>query len=101
MEALQVSAREVPLDAASGERGPSDVLFRLTRGDVAVAEVSLQAGSSGPEITRARSGWEGMVLLNTTGSSFASFARDGYTTLPDPVDRPLSIPPDPPLRYGD
>ena len=49
MEALQVSAREVPLDAASGERGPSDVLFRLTRGDVAVAEVSLQAGSSGPE----------------------------------------------------
>ena len=101
MEALQVSAREVPLDAASGERGPSDVLFRLTRGDVAVAEVSLQAGSSGPEITRARSGWEGMVLLKTTGSSFASFARDDYTTLPDLVDRPLTIRLDAHWRYGD
>jgi len=101
MEALQVSAREVPLDAASGERGPSDVLFRLTRGDVAVAEVSLQAGSSGPEITRARSGWEGMVLLKTTGSSFASFARDDYTTLPDLVDRPLTMRLDAHWRYGD
>ena len=101
MEALQVSAREVPLDAGSGERGPSDVLFRLTRGDVAVAEVSLQAGSSGPEITRARSGWEGMVLLKTTGSSFASFARDDYTTLPDLVDRPLTIRLDAHWRYGD
>src|SRR5207248_4857507 len=69
MEALQVSAREVPLDAASGERGPSDVLFRLTRGDVAVAEVSLQAGPRGPANTRARSGCEGMGPLKTPRSA--------------------------------
>jgi urate oxidase / 2-oxo-4-hydroxy-4-carboxy-5-ureidoimidazoline decarboxylase len=101
MEALKVSAREVPLDAASGERGPSDVLFRLTRGDVAVAEVSLEARPTDAEITGARSGWEGMVLLKATGSSFASFARDDYTTLPDLVDRPLTIRMDAHWRYGD
>src|SRR2546423_639756 len=31
MEALRVSAHEVPLDAAAGERGPSAVLFRSAR----------------------------------------------------------------------
>src|SRR5206468_3556153 len=41
MEALRVSAREVPLDAAAGERGPSDVLFRSTRGDGAFAQVAV------------------------------------------------------------
>src|SRR5438309_1042251 len=43
MEALRVSAREVPLDAAAGERGPSDVLFRSSRADHAVAQVAVDA----------------------------------------------------------
>jgi urate oxidase len=91
MEALRVSAREVPLDAAAGERGPSDVLFRATRGDAAVARVALDSHEGKPRITDAQSGWEGMVLVKTTGSSFAEFARDDYTSLPELVDRPLTI----------
>jgi urate oxidase len=101
MEALRVSAREVPLDAAAGERGPSPVLFRSTRSDVAVAQVALEARDKTPEVTAARSGWEGMVLLKTTGSSFAEFARDDFTTLPELVDRPLTIRLDTYWRYGD
>jgi urate oxidase len=91
MEALRVSAREVPLDAAAGERGPSDVLFRSTRGDRAVAQVAVDAVDGKPEIRAARSGWEGMALVKTTGSSFATFARDDYTTLPELADRPLTV----------
>ena len=49
----------------------------------------------------ARSGIEGMRLLKTTGSSFAAFARDEYTTLPDLVDRPLTIRMDAHWRYMD
>jgi urate oxidase len=79
------------LDAAAGERGPSDVLFRSTRADGAVAQVAVGAAGGQPEITGARSGWEGMVLVKTTGSSFATFARDDYTTLPELTDRPLTI----------
>ncbi|HEV8535550.1 MAG TPA: urate oxidase [Candidatus Limnocylindria bacterium] len=101
MESLRVTAREVPLDATAGERGPSDVLFRSTRGDVAVGEVSLKGGSAEPQVTSARSGWEGMVLVKTTGSSFASFARDDYTTLPELVDRPLTIHINVYWRYAD
>src|SRR5438045_8171650 len=87
MEALRVSAREVPLDAVAGERGPSEVLFRSTRADRAIAQVAVDGIDGKPEITAARSGWEGMVLVKTTGSSFATFARDDYTTLPDLADR--------------
>jgi urate oxidase len=91
MEALRVSAREIPLDAAAGERGPSEVLFRSTRSEHAFAQVAVDAVHGKPEIISARSGWEGMVLVKTTGSSFATFARDDYTTLPELSDRPLTI----------
>lgn len=101
MEALRLSAREIPLDAASGERGPSEVLFRSTRGDGAVARVSLEFEAGEPRVTAAQSGWEGMVLVKTTGSSFAAFARNGYTTLPELVDRPLTIHLDAYWRYAD
>jgi urate oxidase len=101
MEALRVTAREVPLDAAPGERGLSDVLFRSTRTEGAVAQIAVDAVGGKPEITAARSGWEGMALVKTTGSSFATFARDDYTTLPELTDRPLTIRMDMYWRYGD
>jgi urate oxidase len=101
METLRVSAREIPLEAAAGERGPSEVLFRSTRADRAVAEVAVNAADGKPEVTAARSGWEGMVLVKTTGSSFATFARDDYTTLPELADRPLTIKLSVYWRYSD
>jgi urate oxidase len=101
MEALRVSAREVPLDAAAGVRGPSDVLFRTTRADGAFAQVTVEAAGGKPEITGARTGWEGMAFVKTTGSSFATFARDDYTTLPELTDRPLTVRIDVYWRYGD
>jgi urate oxidase len=101
MEAIRVSAREVPLDAAAGQRGPSEVLFRSTRGDHAVAEVAVDVVAGKPEITAVRSGWEGIALLKTTGSSFATFARDDYTTLPELTDRPLTIQMDVYWRHAD
>jgi urate oxidase len=36
------------------------------------------------------SGVDGLVVLNTTGSSFAGFERDRYTTLPEAADRILA-----------
>jgi urate oxidase / 2-oxo-4-hydroxy-4-carboxy-5-ureidoimidazoline decarboxylase len=101
MEALRVSAREIPLDAAAAERGPSNVLFRSTRADGAIAQVEVTGVGGTPQITAARSGWVGMRLVKTTGSSFATFARDDYTTLPELTDRPLTIRMDVYWRYGD
>jgi urate oxidase / 2-oxo-4-hydroxy-4-carboxy-5-ureidoimidazoline decarboxylase len=38
-----------------------------------------------------RSGREWLHLVKLTGSSFAGFVRDEYTTLPDAADRPLFV----------
>jgi urate oxidase len=46
------------------------------------------------------SGLAGLVLLNTTGSEFWGFARDGYTTLPETRDRVLATAVDARWRHG-
>jgi urate oxidase len=116
MERIRVTAHEVPLDPAhhitpmgrtgyspppAGPRDESDVVFRLTRGDVAMSEADFERRADAIVATAGRSGIEGMRLLKTTGSSFAQFARDQYTSLPDLVDRPLTIRLDAYWRYGD
>jgi len=98
MERIRVTAHEVPLDPAHDE---SDVVFRLTRSDVAMSEADLERRGNEIVVTAARSGLEGIRLLKTTGSSFAAFARDEYTSLPELTDRPLTIRMDAHWRYGD
>ena len=98
MERIRVIAHEVPLDPAYDE---SDVVFRLTRTDIAMSEADLERRGDGIVVTAARSGLEGIRLLKTTGSSFAAFARDEYTSLPELTDRPLTIRMDAHWRYGD
>jgi urate oxidase len=98
MERIRVTAHEVPLDEAYGG---SDVVFRLTRGDVAMSHADFERTTGDVAVTDARSGLEGLRLLKTTGSSFAHFARDRYTSLPELTDRPLTIRMDAHWRYGD
>jgi len=98
MERIRVTAHEVPLDQAYGG---SDVVFRLTRGDVAMSHADFERSANEIHVSDVRSGLEGLRLLKTTGSSFAQFARDRYTSLPDLVDRPLTIRMDVHWRYSD
>jgi urate oxidase len=101
MERIGVTAREIPLDGGHHDTGRSDVVFRMTRTDGAMAHADFSREGSEVSLTGARSGIEGLRLFKTTGSSFASFARDGYTTLPDLVDRPLTLRMDAHWQYGD
>lgn len=91
MERIRVTAHEVPLDGGHHDDGQSDVVFRMTRADGAMSHADFARTGNEIAMTHARSGIEGIRLFKTTGSSFASFARDDYTTLPDLVDRPLTI----------
>jgi len=97
MERIRVTAHEVPLDQAYGG---SDVVFRLTRGDVAMSHADFARLANEVAVTDVRSGLEGLRLLKTTGSSFTHFARDLYTSLPELMDRPLTIRMDVHWRYG-
>ena len=97
MERIRVTAQEVPVDGAHG----SDVVFRMTRGDVVVSHADLERSSHQITVSDVRSGLAGMRLLKTTGSSFEQFARDRYTSLPELTDRPLTMRLDVHWRYGD
>lgn len=92
---LRVSGRELPFPAATvptdGGFGPSGVLFSDGRGDCGMASLDVVRDGDDARITAHRAGREGLHLIKVTGSAFADFVRDQYTTLPSVKDRPLYI----------
>ena len=102
MERIRVTAHEIPLDEAHGDaHGHSDLVFRLTRGDAAMSHADFERSGDAVTVRDVRCGIEGMRLLKTTGSSFVRFARDQYTSLPELIDRPLTIRMDVHWRYAE
>ena len=91
MEKLRLAYRELPY------RSHSEKLLSAAPGDHAWVE--LLAGREGP--LELESGRRDLQLVKLTGSAFASFARDRYTTLPERNDRPLHIHLDVFWRYRD
>jgi urate oxidase len=95
INALQISGRELPFQPVpvpDGERFiASPVLFNHSRGDYATAALELHGGDGEIEVADHLCGRVDLQLLKVTGSSFTSFVRDGYTTLPERRDRPLYI----------
>ena len=105
LRTLRLSGREMPFVAApvpdeAGGFAPSDVLFDRIDADYAAATLELAATDDGVAVAGHRCSRVGMRLMKTTGSSFTSFLRDGYTTLPERRDRPLYITLDVDWRYA-
>ena len=98
MERLRVSCEQIPFDAA---RVPavegngfesSSVLFERGHGDRSTARLELdRTAEGGVAVTELAAGRIGLQLMKVTGSAFADFARDEYTTLPERKDRPLYV----------
>jgi urate oxidase len=106
MESLVMTGREMPFVAmdvpSDGGFGPSNVLFDRRRGDFFSAKLAMERdGKQGVNVTAHECSQLELQLLKTTGSSFTSFVRDGYTTLPERRDRPLFIYLDVSWQYGD
>lgn len=95
LETLRLSCTELPFTPQSR------VLHARSRDDASFAEATVTRGAGGPAITEARSGRLGLQLVKLSGSSFAQFVRDDYTTLPEMIDRPLYIHFDVHWRYAD
>jgi urate oxidase len=107
MERLRVSGEEIRFDAASVPRGDgtfeaSPVLFHRRHDDRAAASVEVARTDDGSIVLGdVRSGRIGLDLMKTTGSAFADFPRDEYTTLPSRKDRLLFTHVDIAWRYVD
>lgn len=81
IEGVRVSAEQVPFERVRGNA------LQRRYDDLAVAELDLDRSG----VVSARSGWNGLHLIKLSGSSFAGFVRDEYTTLPEAHDRPLFV----------
>jgi urate oxidase / 2-oxo-4-hydroxy-4-carboxy-5-ureidoimidazoline decarboxylase len=108
MHRLRITGREQPFDVvpvpgeAAGRFTESEVLFSRSHNHYAYATLEMERGRNGDiVILDHRCGHLGLQLIKVTGSSFASFVRDEYTTLPERVDRPLFIFLDVYWKYGD
>jgi urate oxidase len=106
MQRLRLTGTEQPFTAApvpteGGAFEASAVLFSRAHNDYATAWVDVIRTGEGVAITDHRCGRRGLQLIKLTGSAFAQFARDEYTTLPERVDRPLFIHLDVFWEYGD
>jgi urate oxidase len=101
MERLRLRARELPFVAAGLPDSTSPLLFSRSRDDHGLAELELVRTNGEPRIVDHRCGRLSLQLIKVSGSSFADFERDDYTTLPDVTDRPLFIYLDVFWRYRD
>ncbi len=105
VHALRLSGRELPYPAAlvptDGGFGPSSVLFSQQPGDYGSAMLEVVRDGDDARIVDHRCGREQLHLVKVTGSAFADFVRDQYTTLPSVKDRPLYVYLDVFWRYAD
>jgi urate oxidase len=106
MERLVMSGVESPFHAARVPVGDdwvdSGVLFHRDHGDRGTAWVALDRTADGTVVaTDMACGRSGLQLMKVSGSSFAAFARDEYTTLPEREDRPLYVHCDIGWRYAE
>jgi urate oxidase len=69
----------------------SDVLFSRSHDDYGYAELEMRKDDDGIHVVDHVCGRLQLQLIKVTGSSFVSFVRDDYTTLPEHKDRPLFI----------
>jgi len=112
MHRLHLTARELPFTPASVPAGSpsaaspsvgspplqgpvafsaSNVLFKRTHDDFALAEMDFARSNDAVVLTNHRCGQVGLQLFKVTGSGFTRFVHDSYTTLPERSDRPLFI----------
>lgn len=107
MEALRLSADELPFVAAqiTNDAGQtiaaSDRLFAPNHDSYGTASLDMTRDDDKVVVTAHQCGRLNIKLIKLTGSAFADFARDDFTTLPEVNDRPLYIFMDMGWRYVD
>ncbi len=105
MERVRVLGEEIPFEPAvvptDDGFGASEVLFARQHGDRSTARVELDRRGAEVVPSELAGGRTGLQLMKVTGSAFADFARDEYTTLPERRDRPLYVHLDVSWRYAD
>jgi len=95
MEAVTVSAEEVPFDERPVPEGdgfePSELVYGVSDDESAYGEIRLERGEDGPKMVAQTSGVTGIELVKVKDNSFVDFVQDEHTTLPERENRTLYI----------
>ncbi len=95
IDTIKLIGEEVPFEAATtvsaGETKESDLVFKHSRNEKAVATIEMVRDGEIVEIVHQSSGVLDLQLIKVRGNSFVGFIRDEYTTLPEDSNRPLFI----------
>jgi urate oxidase len=87
--AARVEIEEYAWERVEIDGRPHDHAFVRRGPEVRTAVVTVETTAAGPVAT-VRAGLKDLVLLKSTGSEFAGFLRDRYTTLQEASDRVLA-----------
>jgi urate oxidase len=105
VNSLRVSGRELPFPAFTvpGDGGfvRSSTLHSEYRNNYGTASLDVVRDGDNAKIVGHQCGRKELHQIKVTGSSFANFVRDQYTTLASVTDRPLYIYLDVAWRYAD
>jgi len=95
IDIIKLIGEEVPFETSTrlSVNGvvESDLVFKHSRNEKAVAQIEMVRTQSGVEVVEQNSGILDLQLIKVRGNSFVGFIRDEYTTLPDDSNRPLFI----------
>ncbi|NOK86204.1 MAG: urate oxidase [Chloroflexi bacterium AL-W] len=97
MESIRLSIKELPFVAATitsdgGQTStPSDRLYAPNHDHYGTTTLYFERDGENIHITGHNCGLLEMKLIKLTGSAFANFLKDEFTTLPEKNDRPLYI----------
>ncbi len=97
MEWVRMTGREIPFVSASS----NDNLYSMGNSDYTTATLDIKRNGAGFVVSDHQCGRVGFKLVKLTGSAFAGFDRDRYTTLEERPDRLLYIFMDMYWKYAD
>lgn len=91
IEWIQMTAEELPFDAAVSGGNPSELVFNRSRNERTCAFIEMIREKEGLTISRQYSEARDVQLVKVKNNSFVGFIRDEYTTLPEDSNRPLFV----------
>jgi urate oxidase/2-oxo-4-hydroxy-4-carboxy-5-ureidoimidazoline decarboxylase len=96
MASIEMTGDRIPFDTVQvpsngGSLAPSGLVYRRSYNDHPSATVEVTRTEAGNVIASHQCKVSDLQLIKVSGSSFAGFVRDEYTTLPESFDRPLFI----------
>ncbi|WP_372813248.1 MULTISPECIES: factor-independent urate hydroxylase [Paenibacillus] len=96
MSGVELSAERLPFDAVpiaagNGEFRGSGLVYRRSRNESGRFTVRVERTGQSLETVKQSAEITNLHLIKVSGSSFANFVRDEYTTLPESFNRPLFI----------